>query len=81
MRDNDWTGAAKRIDAEYRPFLQKAKEQGWTIDSGRKTTGHPVLYPKDRQHHPIPVPTTPRKGRTHALRNFRQQLRRAGLVL
>jgi hypothetical protein len=65
------------IPKEYRaPVLYQVQHHGWRYDASGK--GHPKLYPVRRGTWPIPVPTTPKGGRSRALANFIGQIRRSG---
>lgn len=64
------------IPKEYRDIVAHQIETHlWRYRTGK---GHPKLYPANRDQRPIPVPTTPKGGRSHALANFIGQIRRAG---
>jgi hypothetical protein len=71
---NGWDQALRMVDREFRSLVAQARDAGW----GVRTTGrHVKLVPLDPTKPLIPVASSASEVR--GVRNFRAQLRRAGL--
>ncbi len=68
---------AKKSDGqEIHRLMKLAQDQGWRVE--KQAGGHWGFFPKDKRRKPVFTGGTPSDHR--AMKNFRAQLRRAGLV-
>ncbi len=67
-----------KCDKDYRPLLDRAKDQGWEF-SEPTGDGYAKAWPPDGKSRPIAIPKTP--GNPNLLKGVTAQFKRAGLNL